>query len=112
MRVEAELDPALADLDARTALALLRLTQEGLANVARHAGTAAQARLRIRRVGGAVEFELSDSGAPNGLSGAVRPGHGLIGLRERVEVLGGRLQAGPAEHGWRLQASVPLLGAA
>ena len=112
LRVEAEFDPALADLDARTALALLRLTQEGLANVARHAGTAAQARLRIQRVGGAVEFELSDSGAPNGLSGPVRPGHGLIGLRERVEVLGGRLQAGPAEHGWRLQASVPLIGAA
>lgn len=112
LRVDAELDPALAHLDARTALALLRLTQEGLANVARHAGTTAQARLRIWRVGNEVEFELSDSGAPGGLSGPGRPGHGLIGLRERVEVLGGRLQAGPAEHGWRLRASVPLIGAA
>jgi signal transduction histidine kinase len=107
LAVGAAIDPAVVGLDARTALAVLRLTQEGLANVAKHAGTGARAELSIRIVGEAVEFDLHDSGsaAP---SQASPGGHGLIGLRERVEVLGGRLDAGPAGPGWRLSARVPL----
>lgn len=108
--VQADIDPEVVRLDARTALALLRLTQEGLANVARHAGTAARARLSIRLGGERVAFELRDFGGAvsSGLPGG---GHGLVGLRERVEVLGGRLQAGPADTGWLLRASLPASGA-
>lgn len=111
LNVQADIDPEVVRLDARTALALLRLTQEGLANVARHAGTAARARLSIRLGGEQVAFELRDFGGPvsPGLAGG---GHGLVGLRERVEVLGGRLQAGPADAGWLLCASLPVSGAA
>ncbi|MEU7826034.1 histidine kinase [Catellatospora sp. NPDC049133] len=111
LNVQADIDPEVVRLDARTALALLRLTQEGLANVARHAGTAARARLSIRLGGELVAFELRDFGgtvAPGQAGG----GHGLVGLRERVEVLGGRLQAGPADAGWLLRASLPASGAA
>lgn len=109
--VEAVIDPEVIRLDSRTALAVLRLTQEGLANVAKHAGTTAHARLSIQVNGDHVEFELRDSGGvsvPDPAAG----GHGLIGLRERVELLGGRLMAGPADSGWQLTALVPTAGAA
>lgn len=111
LSVTADIDPAVAGLDARTALAVLRLTQEGLANVAKHAGTAARARLSVALEGGRVRFELEDSGGPGaggGGNGAGNGGgHGLVGLRERVEVLGGELHAGPARSGYLLQARIP-----
>jgi signal transduction histidine kinase len=106
LRVEADIDPAVVRLDARTALAVLRLTQEGLANAARHAGADARAALTIRLGEDRVEFDLCSSGrrpaAPDG------SGVGLVGLRERVEVLGGTLSAGPEDSGWRLSARVPM----
>lgn len=107
LTVRADIDPAVAGLDARTALAVLRLTQEGLANVAKHAGTVARADLSIRLAADTVEFDLRDSGGPVTAHGAGGDGHGLVGLRERVEILGGRLRAGPAGGGWHLTATVP-----
>jgi signal transduction histidine kinase len=108
LTVEAEVDSEVVRLDSRTALAVLRLTQEGLANVAKHAGTSARARLAIRVGADQVEFDLQNLG--NGVPEAdvAGGGHGLIGLRERVEVLGGRLKAGPDGPGWRLQAQIPF----
>ncbi|MEV0457544.1 sensor histidine kinase [Catellatospora methionotrophica] len=110
LSVQADIDPEVVRLDARTALALLRLTQEGLANVARHAGTAARARLSIRLGGDQVVFDLHDFGGPAS-PGTAGGGHGLVGLRERVEVLGGSLRAGPADAGWLLSASLPRAAA-
>ncbi|WP_117208531.1 sensor histidine kinase [Allorhizocola rhizosphaerae] len=106
LKVDADIDPGVIRLDSRTALAVLRLTQEGLANVAKHAGTDAQTRLSIRVDGDGVEFKLHDLGGfpPAAAQGG---GHGLIGLRERVEVLGGTLQAGPLDSGWQLAARIP-----
>ena len=113
LTVQVDIDPEVIRLDSRTALAVLRLTQEGLANVARHAGTAARAHLSIQLSGDQVEFDLRDFGGPAPPAGvAANGGNGLIGLRERVEVLGGRLQAGPADSGWRLTARVPTTEAA
>ncbi|MGS2614412.1 sensor histidine kinase [Micromonospora sp. LZ34] len=110
--VQAEIDPDVVRLDSRTALAVLRLTQEGLANVAKHAGPAARARLSIQVDDDRVEFDLHDFGGPTGSPSGGPAGHGLVGLRERVEVLGGRLDAGPAGAGWRLTARVPTGAAA
>lgn len=104
--VEATVDPDVVRLDARTALAVLRLTQEGLANVAKHAGPRARVRLSIQVTDGAVEYELRDYGGPAAARDA-GDGHGLIGLRERVEALGGHLRTGPAGPGWHLSASMP-----
>lgn len=112
LQVQADIDPDVVRLDSRTALAVLRLTQEGLANVAKHAGPAARARLSIQVDDDRVEFELRDSGGPAGPAPGGPAGHGLVGLRERVEVLGGRLDAGPAGTGWRLTARVPTGAAA
>jgi signal transduction histidine kinase len=109
LTVDATIDPAVATLDAVRGLAILRLTQEGLTNVAKHAGPGARARVSVRMVDGAVHWEITDDG------GGVRPapttpGHGLTGMRERVEVLGGELIAGPKAPtgaGWRLHTVLP-----
>ncbi|MBW4700728.1 two-component sensor histidine kinase [Micromonospora sp. RL09-050-HVF-A] len=106
--VEAEVDPAVGALDAVRGLAVLRLTQEALTNVVKHAGTSTRARLSVSVVEDAVHWEVSDDG--RGWAPAAVPpggGHGLTGMRERVEVLGGRLDAGPAGTGWRVRTVLP-----
>ncbi|MFG3417682.1 sensor histidine kinase [Micromonospora sp. NPDC048063] len=106
--VEADIDPAIGSLDAVRGLAVLRLTQEALTNVAKHAGTSALARLSVGVVDGAVHWEVSDDGG--GWVPAPVPsigGHGITGMRERVEVLGGQLEAGPAGAGWRVRTILP-----
>ncbi|MET8908758.1 histidine kinase [Micromonospora sp. NPDC004551] len=111
--VEADVDPAVGSLDAVRGQAILRLTQEALTNVAKHAGTAARARLTVAVVDGSVHWEVSDDG--RGATPAAVPaggGHGLTGMRERVEVLGGRLEAGPTGAGWRVRTVLPVAGAA
>lgn len=106
--VEAEVAESVGALDAVRGLAVLRLTQEALTNVAKHAGTSARARLMVEVVDGDVRWEVSDDGG-----GTVRAdappggGHGITGMRERVEVLGGRLDAGPVGGGWRVRTILP-----
>ncbi|MFJ9854496.1 sensor histidine kinase [Streptomyces sp. NPDC101150] len=108
LAVAASVDPRVARLDAVRGLAVLRLVQEGLANAAKHSGPGTHAELAVRVADDAVHVTLHDDGA-----GRARPpdpgpsGHGLIGMRERVDLLGGRLDAGPAAQGWRLTAELP-----
>jgi signal transduction histidine kinase len=85
-----------------------RVVQEGLTNAMKHAaGSVVRVRLRVRAQ--ELEVEVRDAGAvapsPLAASGA---GLGLTGMRERVEELGGVLEAGSASDGWRLQARLPL----
>ncbi|MFG2050905.1 sensor histidine kinase [Micromonospora sp. NPDC048935] len=106
--VEADLDPAIGSLDAVRGMAVLRLTQEALTNVAKHAGTSALAHLVVTVHDDAVHWEVSDNGhggAPAGVP--TGGGHGITGMRERVEVLGGRLEAGPTPAGWRVRTVLP-----
>ncbi|MDI6101227.1 histidine kinase [Actinoplanes sp. NEAU-A12] len=108
--VEAEIDPAVGALDAVRGLAVLRLTQEALTNVAKHAGPAATARLRVSVAGSDVDWEVADDGGGSRAGQEGTPpggGHGLTGMRERVEVLGGVLTAGPSGDGWRVATSLP-----
>jgi signal transduction histidine kinase len=111
LTVDATIDPAVASLDAVRGLAVLRLTQEGLTNVAKHAGPSARATLAVTVRADAVHWEITDDGGRAG-DAALRPangepGHGLVGMRERVEVLGGTLTAGPYGTGWRLATVLP-----
>ncbi|MEV4656948.1 histidine kinase [Micromonospora sp. NPDC049301] len=108
--VEADIDPTVGSLDAVRGLAVLRLTQEALTNVAKHAGTSALAHLVVAVRDGAVHWEVSDNG--RGAVPAAVPsggGHGITGMRERVEVLGGRLEAGPTGTGWRVRTVLPAV---
>ncbi|MEU4639474.1 histidine kinase [Micromonospora sp. NPDC023814] len=111
--VEADIDPAIGSLDAVRGLAVLRLTQEALTNVAKHAGTSALARLSVSVLDGAVHWEVWDDGG--GWVPASVPsigGHGITGMRERVEVLGGQLEAGPTGAGWRVRTVLPAAATA
>ncbi|MCX5065571.1 histidine kinase [Micromonospora lupini] len=110
--VEADIDAAIGALDAVRGLAVLRLTQEALTNVARHAGPSARAHLVVAVHDGAVHWEVTDDGG--GVDGDSAPtavpaggGHGITGMRERVEVLGGLLEAGPTGTGWRVRTVLP-----
>ncbi|MHB9856758.1 sensor histidine kinase [Streptomyces sp. YIM S03343] len=112
--VEETTDPEVRDLDAVRGLAVLRLVQEGLANVAKHVGTSAHARVAVGMTEtGAVRLRICDNGAVRGddRTGPVgsRPGLGLVGMRERVELLGGELSVGPSDDGggWQLSAMLP-----
>jgi signal transduction histidine kinase len=107
LTVEAEIDPAVGSLDAVRGLAVLRLTQEALTNVAKHAGASARAQLTVSVPEGDVHWQVTDGGG--GVPAAVPPGggHGITGMRERVEVLGGVLEAGPLGAGWRVRTVLP-----
>jgi signal transduction histidine kinase len=111
LTVEADIDEAVGGLDAVRGLAVLRLTQEALTNVAKHAGPAARARLRVAVSEGDVSWEVVDDGGEAPSAPPPGGGHGLTGMRERVEVLGGVLTAGPAGSGWRVRTVLPAGGA-
>lgn len=108
LRVDATLDFGPARLDSALGLTVLRLVQEGLANVAKHAGTAARTLLAASVVEDNVRLEIRDDGGDYRAGHGHPPGHGLTGLRERVENLGGTLEAGAHGRGWRLVAVLPV----
>ncbi|XVV10984.1 sensor histidine kinase [Actinoplanes sp. CA-131856] len=107
LTVEADIDKAVSGLDAVRAMAVLRLTQEALTNVAKHAGPSAVARLRVSVEEENVSWQVTDEGGAPPAPVPPGGGHGLTGMRERVEVLGGELTAGPAGPGWQVSAVLP-----
>ncbi len=96
------------DLAPNVALALYRVAQEALTNVAKHA-PGAPARLELGFEDKEVTLSVTnlpspDAPAPLAGSGG---GYGLQGIRERILLLGGRVDAGPDAGGWRVDARVP-----
>ena len=85
-----------------------RIVQEALTNALRHSSAGrAQVRIRYRRAD--IEIEVIDEGPAVGTTGANGAGYGLTGMRERVALYGGELQAGAAgAGGWALRARLPL----
>jgi signal transduction histidine kinase len=84
-----------------------RIVQEALSNVAKYA-TPATATVSVRRAGDALAVEVRDDGAADGARGD-GAGHGLQGMRERAELCGGTLHAGPVpEGGWVVSARLPI----
>ncbi|MCX2728616.1 histidine kinase [Saccharopolyspora sp. NFXS83] len=88
----------------------LRLVQESLTNAGKHAPDATEILVSVRSPQEHLHVRITDNGsgrrtAPVGGSG----GYGLVGMRERIELLGGRFSAGPGEGtGWRVEAWLPL----
>ncbi|HKH42826.1 MAG TPA: sensor histidine kinase [Solirubrobacterales bacterium] len=88
--------------------ATYRITQEALTNTLKHAGPGAAATVRLAFDPESVEVEVTDDGP--GQTGGVALGSrkGLIGMRERVELFGGRFSAGPMDGGgFRVFARLP-----
>jgi signal transduction histidine kinase len=104
--VELSIEGDPVDLPTAIDLTAYRLVQEGLTNAIKHA-RAQQAEVVIRYEDGHVELTVSDDGSGGGDGGG--SGHGLVGMRERVTVYGGELEAGPRpEGGFRLRARLPV----
>ncbi|MEV4084445.1 ATP-binding protein, partial [Nonomuraea fuscirosea] len=94
-------------LPAEVDRAAYRIVQEALTNVSRHAGGAA-ASVRIDYGGTELVVQVEDDGGARSDAPPV-PGVGLVGMRERVTALGGRLRAEPrAEGGFTVRAELPL----
>jgi signal transduction histidine kinase len=127
LRADAELapQPGLADLDALleqvplevtlettgrpiplgpgAELTVYRLVQEALTNTLKHAGSHARAAVRLHYEPDGIDVEIVDDGSGHARVSA--DGQGLSGMRERAELYGGALEAGPrASGGWRVHA--------
>lgn len=90
-------------------LTAYRIVQEGLTNALKHSKPTC-VHVNIRVLERAVEIEVEDDGPPSSVRSGSR-GHGLIGMRERVAIYGGQLEAGPAPGGgFRLKARIPYEG--
>jgi signal transduction histidine kinase len=88
-------------------LALVRVAQEALTNALKHApGGRVQVDLHFAEHQVELTVEDGGGGARSPLAGA-GGGYGLQGMRERAELVGGSLSAGPVGSGWRVQAVVP-----
>ena len=89
-------------------LTVYRLVQEGLTNVVKHAA-GASVRVLLAYGDDHLRVEIADTGGRPGTAAGPGTGRGLIGLRERLAVYGGVLQAGPRlSGGYRVQARIPV----
>ena len=92
-------------------LALYRTAQEALINTAKYAGRDGRAALRLAYRPDGIELGVDDARAPGAAppsaGGLTFGGYGLTGMRERAELLGGRLTAGPTDHGFQVRLWLP-----
>jgi signal transduction histidine kinase len=104
-------------LSAGAALAAYRIVQESLTNARKHGGPAVTASVLLQFCEDGLVIKVTDDGRRRagaiviGRAGADSgdgQGHGLIGMRERVEVYGGTVTAGPCPGGWRVTATLSL----
>jgi len=91
-------------------LAAYRVVQESLTNTRKHAGLAATAAVALRYEPDGLTVEVTDDGL--GIAGGEGPaGHGLAGMRERIALYGGTVEAGPLPGGgFRVTARLPCPG--
>ena len=106
--VDVEVPGNLDDLPLQVDAAVYRLAQEALTNALRHARNASRVEIRVVEGGGRLRLRVTDDGQID----PVRPashGFGLLGMTERVKLLGGTFHAGPApEGGWAVDAELPI----
>ncbi|MFF3398711.1 sensor histidine kinase [Streptomyces sp. NPDC002659] len=95
-------------LTAEASQAVRRVAQEALTNARKHApGAKVRIRLAYEKDEVALEVRDSGAGAHGGELGASGSGYGLLGMRERAELLGGTLEAGPEGEGFVVRLRVP-----
>ena len=120
--VRLQVEGTVAELPSAVDLSAYRLIQEALTNTMKHAGTGATAEVSVCFRPAELSLEVRDDGraapgddslGPDSLTGddglTDAGGNGLRGMRERVKLLGGRLEAGPApEGGFVVRATLPI----
>jgi len=87
-----------------------RIVQEALTNVIKHAGKPARAAVKVTYAPNAIRVEITDDGIGTTIEELkTQLGHGIIGMRERIELFHGTLQTGPRPGGgFRVSATIPL----
>ncbi|WLW51725.1 sensor histidine kinase [Streptomyces sp. YU58] len=93
-------------LSAEASQTVRRVAQEALTNVRKHAA-GAKVRVLLEYSEDQVSLVVRDSGGSPGELGESGAGYGLLGMRERAELLGGSLEAGPDEEGFVVALRVP-----
>ena len=104
LRVELTVDGE-RHLSPSLGLTVYRVAQESLTNTLRHTERA-RATVHVTIADDEVGIRVSDNGRPSGQPAA--EGRGLLGMRERVRVYGGRFTAGPTPDGWVVSVRLPL----
>jgi signal transduction histidine kinase len=102
--VDVQLTGDLEGLQPMVGAAVYRIAQESITNALRHARHATRIDVRVTGERDQIRLTVSDDGDP---SAAASPGYGLAGMTERAALLGGTLEAGPAERGWLVIATLP-----
>ncbi|WP_130011520.1 sensor histidine kinase [Serinicoccus sediminis] len=106
--VEAHVRGEVDDLPRDVDLAAYRVVQESLTNAMKHAGPDASVDVDLLRTPEVLLVRVTDDGHGEG-SAHDGEGNGLVGMRERVEVLGGTVSAGPRRRGgWEVVATLPV----
>jgi len=109
--VVVDLSGDLDGLSASVGAAIYRLAQESITNAVRHARHATRVTVRVAVEDERVHLTVRDDGEAVAVS-VSSPGYGLVGMTERVTLLGGTLEAGPTpERGWTVDAVLPRTGA-
>jgi signal transduction histidine kinase len=105
--VSLQIEGSLRPLSAAVELSAFRIVQEALTNSLKH-GAAEHVHVRIY-YGDKLELEIRDDGHGDGNGGSGTGGNGLIGMRQRVALLGGVLSAGRTRGGgYRVAAEIPI----
>lgn len=97
LTVQLETNGELSSLPARLELTAYRIVQEALTNIIKHVGASAQVSITIEGRSQDILITIRDDGM--GSSDAQASGHGIIGMSERVQLLGGSFSAGPVTGG-------------
>ncbi|HYW27240.1 MAG TPA: histidine kinase [Terriglobales bacterium] len=106
-QVQLEVTGTVHQLPAALDLCAYRILQEAITNVLKHSG-ASRVDVRIHHGPSDLELTVFDDGVGR-VDGSAGSGHGLIGMRERVELFGGSLEAGGSElGGFRVRARLPV----
>ena len=107
LEVSLTMNGAQTELPARVDLSAYRIVQEALTNALKHAGPGARTEVRLHTDRRGVDIEVLDDG--RGGTILAGSGHGIVGMRERALLLGGRLDASPRPGGgFHVVAHLPL----
>ena len=114
LAAESEL-PVRLSFDLRDAVpqelarSVLRLVQESLTNTQKHAFSVSSVDVSLSSSDGVLHLAVLDDGVASGVPVGGSGGYGLVGMRERVELLGGTFSAGRREPtGWTVRADLPI----
>ena len=106
LKIDFDIDGSCERVSAAVGLALYRITQESLANIAKHCADSQSAvTLTISRASATLTIA---NRLPVAVAATTSEGRGVRGMRQRVQLLGGTIAVGPSGDGWQVRAVLPL----